>query len=401
MIPTMLSTQDAEAMIRELMPQMATITLDIEDCGDEVIAEDIYADRHLPPFDRVAMDGIAVCYQGIQGERLHIEGLQKAGEPRKKLRNSNSCLEVMTGASLPEGCDTVIPYEHIKIEDGLANLSEQSITCSQNIHPCGSDQKLGELVLPKGTLLRSAELAIAAAVGQAKLVIRRRPSIALISTGDELVDVTVKPAPHQIRRSNEYALASSLRAFGFTKFGKFHCPDDHNLMRQQIARYLKDHDVLIFTGGVSAGKFDLLPQVLAELGVEGVFHKIRQRPGKPMFFGMHQGQRPIFGLPGNPVSALVTFHRYVLPALQQSIGQQVRKPMYVRLQSDLHFDKPMTLFRQARLHWDNNATLWAEPLASNGSGDFISLRDSDGFIELAAEQSQFLQDSLVPFWSWR
>jgi len=407
MTPTMISVNEAQSMIAESMPEMPLAMMNIDHCLDEVIGEDIYADRDLPPYDRVAMDGIAVAYANIeQGQnRLPIIGLQRAGDPAQDISGQRGCIEVMTGSILPIGCDTIVPYEQIRIEEGYAYLETLNFEKFQNIHRQASDQAKNELVLSTGSTLYSAELAIAAAVGKSQLRVFQRPSIALVSTGDELVDIDKIPDQHQIRRSNEYAIASSLKAHGFTQIVKAHCPDQEDLMAATISRLLQEHDVLIFSGGVSAGKFDLLPKVLGNLGVQPIFHKIRQRPGKPMFFGVHpkNSNRPIFGLPGNPVSALIVFHRFVLPALQQSIGKRPggKQQVFAKLSHDITFNKPMTLFRPVRVLPKESGEIWVELLASNGSGDFISLRGSDGFVELAAEKELFPCGSAVPLWTWR
>src|SRR5262245_46624080 len=265
------------------------------------------------------MDGIAFAVAAYeQGRRaFRIAGTQAAGAPPLALDNSEQCIEVMTGAMLPAGCDCVVPVEQISVADGVAQLApEAAPQLRSNIHERGTDSRRGEELLQPGMQLGPAEVAVIAANGQTHAAVSRAPRIAVISTGDELVEPGKPLAAWQIHRSNVYAIMAALQRRGFTQLTLDHLPDDPAILRERLGAHLQTHDALILSGGVSMGRFDYIPQVLAELGVRVVFHKVAQRPGKPLWFGVGPTGQTVYALPGNPVSTLVCFGRYVLAGLE-------------------------------------------------------------------------------------
>lgn len=357
-------------------------------------AFDIKADRAYPPFDRVMMDGIAVSFEDFQaGQReFLIEDVAPAGEPQKILKLRTSCLEVMTGAPLPQGTDVVIPYEHLELVSGKAlvvkDLARERF---ENIHKAGSDCGMGEVMLKAGSVVNGPHAGIAASVGN-KLTLTQSPRVMIISTGDELVEVDETPAPHQIRRSNVHALKCSLELNGFSDVTLDHLKDDPIAVASHYQKYAKDFDLLIYSGGVSKGKFDYLPNVWIEMGVTKHFHEVAQRPGKPLWFGSDEKNNTIIvGLPGNPVSSLVCLHRYLIPG----------RAMHVRLSEEVVFKKDLTYFLPVILESRSDGALWAKPLTIKNSGEFSALAGSDGFIELPAEPSVFKAGEVFSFFSWR
>ena len=285
-----------------------------------VLKEAIIADRDFPPFNRVSMDGIAIPYKSFQdGQRtFKIEGVQAAGSAQTTLQNAENCIEVMTGATLPLNTDVVIPYEEVTIEKGIATVTINETSHFKNIHKKGKDKLNGDLIIAKNTLISSAEIGILATVGKSTVKVARNPKVMIVSTGDELVEVAETPKEYQIRRSNVHTLVSLLQRKNIIA-DTAHITDDKELLKQKIKGFLEDYDVLLFSGAVSKGKFDFIPEILEELGVEKLFHKVAQRPGKPFWFGRKE-KKTVFAFPGNPISTFVSCLKYFIPWFQKSIG---------------------------------------------------------------------------------
>lgn len=396
----MVSVEEATRLIQEQFFRPALERIKIEEAEGRVLGEEVRADRDFPPFDRVAMDGIAVCYQAIEEgwEGFKVEGLQPAGQPRLTLKNDKNCIEVMTGAMLPIGCDTVIRYEDVSVVNEMAKLKTKSITRGQCVHPRAQDAKRGDVILSSGIRISPGEVALLATVGRLQTDVYRFPSIALVSTGDELVDIHDSPKPHQIRRSNTYALASALHRLGCPS-NLFHVPDDRNAMERDLGKVLNKFEVVILTGGVSKGKFDHVPATLKSLGVEMLFHQVSQRPGKPMLFGITKNQA-VFGLPGNPVSSFLCFYRYVRPWLMKGLGQAAPEESAV-LDGTVDFkNSELTHFLQVKVRSENGRRV-ARPIPGGGSGDFANLRDVDGFVEVPLGKSTANAGEVFPYLPFR
>ncbi|CAN5464703.1 molybdopterin molybdotransferase MoeA [soil metagenome] len=377
----------------------------LSDSLGKILQEDIFADRDFPPFNRVTMDGIALNFSqwDIERKPLQVEGIQKAGEAQKQLQNSQNCLEVMTGAVLPENTDTVVKYEDIEIininEEKFAKIYALNIKQGQNIHKQGKDRKKGDTLLRSGTKISSAEIAVAATVGKGRLMVMKQPKIAVISTGDELVEVNQTPLPHQIRKSNSYSLKASLREIGL-ECDLYHISDNKEKIYHTLSSLFVNYQVIILSGGVSMGKADFIPQVLQQLKVEKLFHKILQRPGKPFWFGKSQHENIVFAFPGNPVSTYLCFYRYFKPWFLNIIGQYVQKEIMAELEEDVVFDAPLTYFIQVKVRIDKGK-IYAFPFTGHGSGDFANLLLCDGFLELSAERSEFKAGELYPLFLYR
>lgn len=366
----------------------------------KILAEDVYVKRDLPPFNRVAMDGIAINYleskEYLKTNPFNIEGIQGAGEPQKTLSDPKAgCLEVMTGAVLPMNCDLVIPYEWIKIEAKMAFITEEGIDLNPmlNIHIKGSDLKQGELALSKGQFINSSVIGIIASEGMPFVKVSSAPRIAIISTGDELVQIDKEPEDHQIYMSNQYTLKAELESFGHKTIETYHIADDEKVLFNELEKILEINDLILITGGVSKGKFDYVPKVLSDLSVKKVFHKVTQRPGKPLWFGKGEKGQLVFGLPGNPVSALVNLRRHVIPYLTNE------HRIKVRLKEEVVFDKALTYFQQVKIEFEEGE-FRAKPIKGNGSGDYYSLKDSSGFIELAKDQNTFGTNESYDYYPW-
>jgi molybdopterin molybdotransferase len=380
-----------------------------EDCPiaqahGRILRAAVRADRDLPPFDRVMFDGYAVRAADLAagGRAFRIEATQAAGmRPGTLGPGADACIEIMTGAILPAGADCVIPYEETE-RDGTAMrpVGETRVGGGDAVHRRGSDHRAGEIVIPSGTRLTGREIAVAAACGCAALTVARIPKIAVVATGDELVEVEAPVAAHQIRRSNDYALRAALMLAGYSQVERFHLRDVQPEIEHLLWHLIAEYDVILIAGGVSKGKFDFLPGELDRQGVRKVFQGVAQRPGKPFWFGQTPRNTPVFALPGNPVASYTCLHRYVLPALAQASGLTPRPGPRAVLTQAVTFRPSLAYLLPVRIASGAQAQLEATPAPANNSGDFAGLVQTDGFVELPADQAEFPIGYLAPFFPW-
>lgn len=399
-----ISVEEADSLIRSHVALAGVERCALPACAGRVLREEIRADRDFPPFDRVTMDGIALSFAAFERGRREfaIEGVHPAGAPQRELADPESCIEVMTGATLPAGCDCVIPVEQLtRREQSVLVDPDVKVERLQFVHRRGSDHRAGDLLLEPGRRLRSPEIAICATVGKSEVAVSRRARVAVVTTGDELVEVDREPEPHQIRGSNSRAIAAALSGCGDGSAERFHARDDRAELESLFAELLDNFDLLVVSGGVSAGRFDLVPGVLEELGVRKLFHRVAQRPGYPLYFGLSKEGKAVFALPGNPVSALVSTHRYIIPFLRACAGCSGQHREYAVLSARYEFAPERTLFLPVALEPLEDGRLSARPMPTNTSGDLAALAASDGFVELPAEQSLFEAGTSWPCYRWR
>ena len=397
----MITVQEATRIVLQHILNFEEETVPLYQSNGRILRENLVADRDFPPFDRVSMDGIAICFEAFAaGQRAFpIEGMQAAGAPQQVLTQKNNCLEVMTGAILPQGADTVIRYEDIEIRDGQAVVFIEEISHRQNIHGRGTDRLRGDLIVPAGRRISPAETGVAATVGKDELKAVRLPRVAVISTGDELVEVHETPLPHQIRKSNVHTMAAVLANWGI-EAQLMHLQDDREEIESTLAGCLKTYDALLLSGGVSMGKFDYVPEALERLGVRQLFHKVSQRPGKPFWFG--KGERTVvFAFPGNPVSSFMCLHRYFQPWLRAGWGLAPFETKYAVLAEDYFFKPDLTYFLQVKLNYREDGMLTARPVTGQGSGDLANLTDTDAFMELPKERQHFKKGEVFPVCTFR
>jgi len=395
----MLTPAEADAAILAALTQVPREELPLAACAGRVLRSEARAERDAPPFDRVAMDGIAFACGPRRSFR--IAGTQAAGAPALTLHSADDCIEVMTGAVLPAGCDTVVPVERIRVTDSVATIEAGFVPAPWlNVHRRAADASAGDVLLAVGTRLGPPEIAIAASAGLPRLPVSRLPRIAVISTGDELIEPGLPVLAHQIRRSNTYGLGAALTLAGYPPATDLHLRDDREELERSLARELERHEVLVLSGGVSAGRFDHVPAVLAALGVQKVFHQVAQRPGRPLWFGTRSPGKTVFGLPGNPVSVLVCLARYVVPALDAMSAARPRPQRTVALAQPFEFRAPLNCFLPVTLGYDRDGRTLAEPRPTGGSGDFVALAGTDGFVELPPGPAVHPAGLAVPFHRW-
>lgn len=396
----MISLDEALEIVLSRRKDFGTETIALELAIGRVLKEQCFADRDFPPFDRVTMDGIAIDHAAARSrDYLEIEGVVAAGEARKKLRKAENCLEVMTGAICPLGCDTIIPYEKIKIEDGKAFIQEP-LKKGANIHRKGEDRKQADLLIEPNILLSPAEIGVAASIGKAELLVAKLPKILIISSGDELVEIDQNPLEHQIRRDSTYRIASALKAIGLP-VGLAHMNDQYEEIVRQLSDYLNHFDVLILSGGVSKGKFDFLPKAFEELGINKLFHRVAQRPGKPFWFGEYENSCTVFAFPGNPVSSFMCTQVYLMTWLRASFGLPAKNPARAVLQEDLTFKPDLDYFLDVKLTVSAEGVLHAQPFKGKGSGDFANLLRADAFLRLPRGREFFKKGELFAVYPFR
>lgn len=397
----MISVTEAEHIIQQERRDYGTEPIALEKAVGRTLAENILADRDFPPYDRVTMDGIAIRYDDFaNGQRsFTVKATQAAGDTPTEI-NKDESVEIMTGASLPDTADTIIRYEDVAIKDGIATINIDTIKQGQNIHYKGTDKKEKELLASSGQLITPALINTAASVGKATLLVKKLPRVVVISTGEELVPVDAEPSPIQVRRSNSYAVAAVLEQYKIIP-EMLHLQDDEAMMTDVLQKCLQEYDVLILSGGVSMGKYDHLPTVLEKLNVEKKFHKVRQRPGKPFWFGVAPQGQLIFAFPGNPVSTFMCMYRYCMPWLQVSLGMKQAKPVYAVLAEDYSFQPQLQYFLQVKISSSEDGRLMATPYEGHGSGDFVNLLYTDAFMELPEQGVNFKKGEAHRIWPFK
>ncbi len=398
----MLTTAEATRAIRAAMAPAPAETVPVAQAAGRILRQRVTAERDQPPFDRVTMDGIAIAHAEFAAgtRRFPIQATQAAGDPALALEPGR-CIEIMTGASLPGGADCIVPVERIAIDGGAATIeADYEAESRQFIHGRGSDHRRGTELLTPGTRIAPMDIAVITSCGLTEVEVSRQPRVRVISTGNELVAAGEPIAPHQVRLSNGPALVAMLERHGVADCRHDHIRDEPDLLAERIGAHLEAADVLVLSGGVSMGKADYLPRVLAALGVEVVFHKISQRPGKPMWFGTGPAGQPVFALPGNPVSTLVCCRQYVLPALDAAAGARDPLPEFASLAEDVTFAPQLTCFLPARFLSSVGGPVLAMPVHPNTSGDFASLSGTDGYVELPLEQTEFPKGTPLRRYRW-
>jgi len=395
----MTTVEEAEKLVLAQIRDYGTQNLPFEQALGYALAEDLKADRDLPPFNRVTMDGIAIRYEAIESgiNIFRIKATQAAGDEPVQIDSADECIEIMTGAVLPASADTVIRYEDVEIIAGSVSIHTRDIKKGQNLHLQGLDKKQNDIISTAGQVVSPAIISVAASVGKTHLLVKKMPKVVIVSSGDELVDVHETPLPYQIRKSNSYMVKAVLKQHG-TDADILHIPDEPAVTKEKIQYCLQYYDVLLLSGGVSMGKFDYIPRALEELKVEKLFHKVAQRPGKPFWFGRHNNGALVFAFPGNPVATFMCLHRYFLPWLNAVLGLPTKPPTYAVLSKDFTFQPALQYYLQVKLQSNEQGRLIAMPVEGNGSGDFANLADTEAFLELPPEKNNFKAGEVFKVW---
>lgn len=399
----MASVVEAEKIVLSHLYEAKSESIDTLSSLSRTLALDILADRDSPPFDRATMDGIAIKYSDFSAghNKFKIHTLQPAGAPAVATLPRYNCLEIMTGAAVPTSVDTIIPIEQITVSGGYATINTDSVKAGQFVHKQASDGKTGDVLVGRGQLITPSIVQIALSVGLTNIDVAQSPNILIISTGDELVEPSIKPESYQIRKTNDATISSILQPYS-ADFA--HLPDNKSQIINSLSEYLEKYDTIIISGGVSKGKLDFIPDALASLGVKKLFHGVSQKPGGPFWFGQiikPHHTATIFALPGNPVSSFMCTHRYVIPWLEKSLSQTTTPPTFAKLAKVITFSADKTYFAQVNVSSDSSGQLLAEPCEGNNSGDFINLSKTNAFMELPANKNVFEQGESYRIWPYR
>jgi molybdopterin molybdotransferase len=389
----MLDFPDAASTVLNLVSELPSERVELAAAPDRVLAVDLVADKPLPAFPVSSVDGYAIRAQD-GGGRLRVVGESPAGQPFAGVVPSGGAARVLTGALLPEGADTVVMIEDVEVL-GSDVIVPSALRRGSGVHLPGDDLRAGEVVVRRGQLLGPADVGLAAALGQQELDVRRRPRVALLSTGDELVEVGGQLGPGQIFDSNRWALFAALIEAGAEVESMGIAPDQPGPLRALVEAALERNDVLVTSGGVSVGTYDLVKPLLEELGQVHV-GRVRIRPGRPFTFASLPRGRLAFGLPGFPVASLVTFETLVRPALRKMQGhEQLHRPTFrVRLAYDAHVEGDRLEFQRVTLHWQGDE-LVAETTGSQSSSRLMSLVGAHALVKIEPGRS-VAAGSMVP-----
>lgn len=388
----MISFDEAYRIVMDSGFLMGTETVHFSESAGRILAEDIPSDTDMPPFNRAAVDGYACRKSDLNRELEMVEVIAAGREPLKAV-GEEQCSKIMTGAIVPDGCDIVFMVEDSEmLPSGRIKFTGKS--SKQNISFRGEDVRSGDLVLRKGKQILSQDIAVLASCGHVRVPVSKKPDIAVISTGDEIIEPDNVPLRSQIRNSNAYQLLSQISLAGGN--GRYYgiVPDTGDKAASVIVQAIGENDVVILTGGVSMGDFDFIPSFLAEAGVKILFNRVNVQPGKPTTFGVHP-KSLVFGLPGNPVSSFIQFETLIKPLLKKMTGS-TSKQRLLRLPLGEKFLRKSA----SRLGWvpvflnDNNEVI---PVEYHGSAHITSLSDSDGIIAVMPGVESLEQGTIVEF----
>ena len=365
-----------DTVLSSALPR-GTERVGIIDVANRILAEDVKSDTDIPPFNKSAMDGFACRRTDLANELTVVETIP-AGYVPKKVVGANQCSKIMTGAMVPDGADCVIMKEYVEslTEDTIRFVGEKT---SDNICQKAEDIRAGDVVLHKGIRLRPQHIAVLASVGNTQPLVSKRPNVAVIATGSELVEPTEKPGPSQIRNSNSFQLAVQIESMGATAINYGVAGDSADEIDIVFKQTLKQSDVVIVSGGVSVGDFDFVPGIFKQNNINLLFEKIAIKPGKPTVFGTSE-KMYCFGLPGNPVSTFVLFEILVKPFLYKLMGHDY-KPLNIRMP----LDEPLINKKAKRQRWlpvaiTEKATV--KPVEYHGSAHINSLCGTDGLVSM-------------------
>jgi len=400
----MLTVPEAFETVMALAPEPRTEEIALTAASGRILAECVFTDRDYPPINRSTMDGIAISESSWKNgiRSWTIENTLAAGVPSSEIRDvKHGCVQIMTGAELPENADGIIPFEDVTIEAQTASaISTATFRSGIHVHVRGIDRQAGDLLLSEGVRLDAPRVAILASVGHARVCVSIPPRVGILSTGNEIVPIEqdeIKPT--QVRASNRTALQTALTELGVTEVTSLHVPDDLAATTAEVERMLSCCDVLILSGGVSMGKYDYVPEALRRSGVKEIFHKVRQKPGKPLWFG-RTATCFIFGLPGNPVSTLTVFRRYVVPFILTAMGKPSHVTQFAQTASTITPHPTLTTFPPVSLFANTKGINQVEPVTYHGSGDFAALAESNGFVEVPPGSIPIPSNSPLPFFPW-
>jgi molybdopterin molybdotransferase len=399
----MIPIQEAITLILQQARSFGLEEVNLEASLGRVMGETLYADRPYPPFNRSAMDGYAIIAADLITKNLNcLELIEEvmAGQTAQKKLQSGQCIKIMTGAPVPDEADTVIRVEDTSLDDRkvIFHLQAKDIKRGQNIAKKGEDLQREDPIFEEGQMIESAEMVALAVTGKTRIQVKKRPEIAVISTGDEIVQPGEAVLPHQIRNSNKFAIQAFLDTYHipitFAALTKDNIPDLQKVLSQALK-----YDIIIVSGGVSMGDADLVPEVLTSLGVKKVFHKVKIKPGKPLWFGATPSGGAVFALPGNPVSCQFACKLFIEPYLRKCFGLPRLEPMLLPFNGTRKKKSKLDEFFPCQITQAHSMTA-ITPILFNGSGDIKATLNSNGIAHHPADTETIHNGDLIHFSPW-
>ena len=407
-----LSVTEALQKIDENSQEGKIINKNLTDAMNHVLSQEIKADRDLPPFNRSAVDGYAIRSEDLNGyildtggnpradvKEFNILGTVLAGSHNTFAVKKDDCVHIMTGAAVPDGFDAVVKVEVSHGENGKVRFDKTSVEPWSNISRRGEDAKKGDTLVKPGMFVDPSMVHIAAACGINSLRVKEKPSVSLVTTGDELVSIEETPLPHQIRDSSSYSIEILLKDYEMSFRTRIRARDIEKEIHTAIKEGLKS-DILIVTGGVSMGVTDFVPEIFDRLGVKQIFHKVKIKPGYPIWFGKSKNGCAVFGLPGNPVSTQIGFKVFVEPYIRKFMGMQPQEPVFLPLISDKTKKHDREEYAQAKIV-NKDGKSFIQPIKHHGSGDFVNLLGSNGLMIHPADVKTIREGEYAAFLYWR
>lgn len=387
----MISVSEARAIIQQHIVTLPPVARMLPDALGYTIAADVFATVDIPAYPQSSMDGYAFSYTDWQQNKsLQISGEMAAGTKESVPLSSNTAVRIFTGAPVPPGADTVVMQEKVVAEKGILTIQDDQLQAGANVRPKGSEIKVGELALPSGTLLTPAAIGFLAGIGVTEVMVYPSPVVTIIITGNELQRPGQPLQYGQVYDANSFALSAVLQQYGIQQIEVISVPDEIERLNEALSQALQKSDLVLLTGGVSVGDYDFVTRSAEHCGINTQFHKLKQRPGKPLFFGT-KGRQMIFGLPGNPSSVLTCFYMYVLPVIMgmKKTGTGLIQQQ-VPLSQSYHKTTQLTHFLKG---WYDGQT--ATPLGAQESYRMRSFAGANCLIEIEEKAERVEQGSLV------
>ena len=397
----MISIEEAQKLISAQARNFGVEEISIDDALNRILAEDIFADRDYPPFNRATMDGYAVIAADFNKEKqitLQLIGTLHAGNVSAQIVRTGTCIKIMTGAPVPQGADAVVRFEDTAENNAVVQFTIDTVLPKQNIASQGEDTKASELILEKNIKLEALSIAVLAVAGKAKIKVHKLPNVVIVSTGNEIVHVSDAIFPHQIRDSNSYSLKNFLKQYNISSVKSVLVEDDKSTLTSVLSDFLSA-DILILSGGVSKGEADYVPEVLMSLGVQEIFHRVRIKPGNPLWFGKLPNGGVVFGLPGNPVSVQVGFKIFIEPFLRKCFNMEIIAPLYFPLFNEKIKKTKFTEYFPCKISTRNNTTGLVSK-RMNTSGDISATLHSDGIAVHPEVTETIKENTIVEFYFW-
>lgn len=397
----MLHFQEARQLIIQHAREYGTEQMPLTRANGRVLARDVVADRDYPPFHRSAMDGFACRIEDFENhDFLTLSKEIQAGDADTGSLEPGRAAKIFTGAALPEGANAVIRKEDAHFEKHKLFKPEKPLSNFENVARKGEDVQQEASLLQKGNPVSMANMTALATVGSYELEVQQLPKVGIIQTGNEIVSINKTPGTHQIRSSHEWVISAFLNQYNIEPFQIWHVFDQYEDMNDVIQKALESADIILITGGVSAGDYDMVPEVLQNNRVEQVFHKVQIKPGKPLWFGHHPEEKVVFGFPGNPLSTQISCKLFLEPYLRAAFSMKPLEPVYLPLMGERNKKNDLDHFFPANLYNDASGQTNIQEKLNNGSGDITACINTEGFAWHPGNKQTLDNGEKVGFWRW-